>query len=91
MNGKFDLKVGESIKSVTKVHNISGSDKVVIKGSGGTIILDSSGITLKGDVTIKGNVAISGGSGGGAEQWSAVVNGGDEICPECLLRKILGE
>ncbi|NOR55396.1 MAG: type VI secretion system tip protein VgrG, partial [Sulfurovum sp.] len=85
VNGKVDLKAGESIKSVTKVHTISGSDKVVIKGSGGTIILDSAGITLKGDVTIKGNVAISSGSGGGAEELSLQANEGDMICIPCLL------
>jgi len=38
---------------------------------------------LKGNVTIKGNVAISGGSGGGAKQFSAAINEGEPICEIC--------
>jgi len=85
VNGRVDLKAGESVKSITKVHTLSGSDKVVIKGNGGTIILDGSGITLKGNVTIKGNVAISTGGGGGTEDISLQANSGDLICIPCLL------
>ncbi len=85
VNGRVDLKAGESVKSVTKVHTLSGSDKVVIKGNGGTIILDGSGITLKGNVTVKGNVAISTGGGGGTEDISLQANSGDLICIPCLL------
>jgi len=70
------------------VHTISGSDKVVIKGSGGTIVLNSSGIVLKGSVTIKGNVAIFGGSGGGAEKLSLVANKGDAFCLTCFLKEM---
>ena len=88
VNGKVELNVGERIKTVTKVHTISGSDKVVIKGSGGTIILDSSGITLKGDVSVKGNVAISGGSGGGAETLSLRANEGEPFCLTCFLQEM---
>jgi len=33
VNGKYDVKAGEHIKSVTKVH---GSDRVVFKGKAGT-------------------------------------------------------
>jgi type VI secretion system secreted protein VgrG len=83
-----DVDAGTHIKSVTKVHTISGSDKVVIKGKGGTIILNSSGIILKGNVDIKGNVAITGGSGGGAETLSLVANKADGFCLTCFLKEM---
>jgi len=86
--GKHDIKAGKHIKSVTKVHTLSASEKIVIKGSGGTIILDASGITLKGVVKIKGSLAVS---GGGAEKVEAIdlaANIGDLICIPCLLKKL---
>ena len=69
VNGKLDVKAGERIKEVTKLKEMHGSDRVVFKSAGGTIIIDGGGITLKGNVTIKGNVAISGGSGVGAKVY----------------------
>ncbi len=85
VGGEVQVKAGVRIKSVTKVHTISGSDKVVIRGAGGTIVLDSSGITLKGNVSVKGNVAILTGGGGGAEEISLKANKGDMLCVPCLL------
>ena len=58
-----------------------GSDRIVFKSKGGTIIIDGGGITLKG------NVAISGGSGGGAKQFSATINEGEPICEICEQMK----
>jgi len=61
-NGEQELKVGTQIKSITKEHVISGNEKVIFKGPGGTIIIDGGNITLKGKVTIKGSLDVSGGS-----------------------------
>ncbi|NOR56691.1 MAG: hypothetical protein GQ531_10870, partial [Sulfurovum sp.] len=91
VNGKVDLKAGEHIKTVTVKHEMHGSEKIVFKSAGGTIIIDDGGVTLKGNVTIKGNVAISGGSGGGAEAWEAAANAGDKVCWSCLLDDIMGD
>jgi len=83
VNGKLDTKAGEHIKEVTKLKEMHGSERIVFKSKGGTIIIDGGGITLKGNVTIKGNVAISGGSGGGAESFSAAINEGEPVCEIC--------
>ena len=88
VSGKMDVKAGTHIKSVTKVHMVSGSDKVVIKGSGGTIILDGSGITLKGNVTVKGNLSVSAGSPEVPEAIDLAAKAGDLICIPCLLKKM---
>ncbi|HIP27649.1 MAG TPA: hypothetical protein EYG82_00540, partial [Sulfurovum sp.] len=74
-NGKLDIKAGTHIKEVTTVYEMSAPD-IVFKSKGGTIKIDASGITLKGNVTIKGNVAISGGSGGGAKAINLTPNEG---------------
>ncbi len=76
VNGKLDVKAGEHIKEITKLKEMHGSERIVFKSKGGTIIIDGGGITLKGNVTIKGNVAISGGSGGGAESINLSPNKG---------------
>ena len=68
-----------------------GSDRIVFKSAGGTIIIDGGGITLKGNVTIKGSVAISGGSGGGAEAATLRANKGSPICISCLIKEKEGK
>ncbi len=89
VNGKLDVKAGTHIKEITKLKEMHGSDRVVFKSKGGTIIIDGGGITLKGNVTIKGNVAISGGSPDSVVKWDAVVNKGDKICLKCLLDDVM--
>ena len=89
VNGKLDVKAGTHIKEITKLKEMHGSERIVFKSKGGTIIIDGGGITLKGNVTIKGNVAISGGSPEAVAKWDAVVNKGDKICLKCLLDDVM--
>jgi type VI secretion system secreted protein VgrG len=84
-NGEQDLKAGTHIKSITKDHVISGNEKVIFKGPGGTIIIDGGNITLKGKVTIKGSLDVSGGSAEAVEMLELEANIGDDICLSCLL------
>jgi len=51
----------------------------VIIGPKGTITIDSSGITLKGNVTVKGTISVSGGGGGGSEAVSSNINEGKPL------------
>ncbi len=87
VNGKLDVKAGEHIKEVTKVHHIDAGERFVAKSAGGTIIIDGSGITLKGNVTIKGNVAITGGSPELVEAISLAAHAGDPICIPCMMKE----
>jgi len=88
INGKYDIKAGAHIKEITKLKEMHGSDRIVFKSKGGTIIIDGGGITLKGNVSIKGNVAISGGSGGGAQAVDFRINKGQPFCKTCFLKKM---
>jgi type VI secretion system secreted protein VgrG len=87
----LDRKAGTHCKEGTKLKELHGSERVVFKSAGGTIIIDGGGITLKGNVTIKGNVAISGGSGGGAKTANLRANKGTQICIPCFLEKMKGK
>lgn len=45
--GKIDIQAGESILARTKLHTLHAKEKFVIAGPGGSITIDSSGITIK--------------------------------------------
>ncbi len=84
-NGKHSLKAGTSIKTITKTHTLSGSDKAIIKGPAGTIILDDKGITLKGAVRVKGSFSVTGGSPDAVDQINLPVNTGEDLCLSCIF------
>jgi type VI secretion system secreted protein VgrG len=88
IHGRFDIKAGKQIKSITPLHEMHGSERVIFKSRGGSIMIDSSGITLKGNVTIKGNVAITAGFGGGVAALDMQINKGDDFCVTCFLKKM---
>ncbi len=85
---KAELKAGQKIKHRTKIHQVSGSDKVTLLGPSGTITIDSSGITLKGNVKIKGSLSITTGSPNPVSAMAARANSGKAICIPCMLKKL---
>ncbi|MGV6832773.1 MAG: hypothetical protein ACWA5P_14570, partial [bacterium] len=87
-NGEHDVRAGVHIKSITKDHVISGEEKVIFKGPGGTIIIDGGNITLKGKVTIKGSLDVSGGSPEAVDKLKLIANEGDLVCVECMKNKV---
>jgi type VI secretion system secreted protein VgrG len=87
VGGKTTWKSGEKIQQLTKVYQIDAGSKAVVKAPGGTIIVDGSGITLKGAVKIKGSLAINGGSPDAVEALSLSAVVGEPICKTCLLNK----
>jgi type VI secretion system secreted protein VgrG len=47
VGAKYDLQAGTSIMARTKKHTLTATEKFVISGPGGSITIDSSGITIK--------------------------------------------
>jgi type VI secretion system secreted protein VgrG len=47
VGAKYDLQANTSIMARTKKHTLTASEKFVIAGPGGSITIDSSGITIK--------------------------------------------
>ncbi|MCF6190294.1 MAG: type VI secretion system tip protein VgrG [Cocleimonas sp.] len=79
VEGKAELKAGKKISQKTKIVDIGAEEKAVIIGPNGTITIDSSGITLKGNVTVKGTISVSGGGGGGAGAVESQINKGKPL------------
>ena len=63
-------------------------DKFEIKGPGGKITIDSSGITLEAArINLKGNVSMGGSGGGQVPTLSGAANNALPLCEECLKQK----
>jgi type VI secretion system secreted protein VgrG len=88
VGGKTTWKSGEKISFFTTDSLIEAKEKIVIKSSGGTIIIDGGSITLKGKVSIKGSLAISGGGAEVADMAKLRVNTGKPFCLACYLKSI---
>ena len=81
------MKVGKELKQHSQQIKITGSTRVKIMGNAGTMIIDSSGTTLKGKVTIKGQLSIIGGSPESPKVITIAANNGQEICEVCEAMK----
>ncbi|EHC5872685.1 type VI secretion system tip protein VgrG, partial [Salmonella enterica subsp. enterica serovar Eastbourne] len=65
VEGHSELQAGQAIRQRTKVYEIQAAESLSIKGPGGTISIDGSGITLNGiAIAVKGPMRKSGGGGG---------------------------
>ncbi|KIC37060.1 type VI secretion system Vgr family protein [Leisingera sp. ANG-M7] len=86
--GKSTLNVTEAITNNTRSHTLMAFEKFTIKGPGGKITIDASGITLEAaSINLKGAVSM-GGSGGA--QVPALQNAAREALPlveECVKQK----
>ncbi|WP_418066578.1 bacteriophage T4 gp5 trimerisation domain-containing protein, partial [Rodentibacter caecimuris] len=87
VQAKAKLEVGELLKHHTKHANMEAENKVRVAGPGGTIIIDTKGITLKGKVTVKGDLITRGGAPEKIETLSFIANQGDELCQVCEAMK----
>ncbi|WP_343665180.1 type VI secretion system Vgr family protein [Paraburkholderia tropica] len=88
VQGHHTLSAGQSIEQQTQKFELQASDRAVIRGPGGTITIDNSGITIEGvAIKLKGAMTQSSGAGNALS-----INGdpvtGDPICVSCLLKAI---
>lgn len=88
VSGRYTLNVTDSITNNTKTHTLMAFDKFVIKGPGGKITIDSSGITLEAaQINLKGNVSMGGGGGAQVPTLQGAANAGLPLVEECLAQK----
>ncbi|AGT11150.1 type VI secretion system Vgr family protein [Paracoccus aminophilus] len=82
--GRYTLDVGKSITNNTRVHTLMAFEKMQIKGPGGKITIDATGITLEAPtIWLKGQV-ITGGTGGAqVPTLLAAARDGLPLCEEC--------
>ncbi|MNN76434.1 hypothetical protein D3C81_1928120 [compost metagenome] len=62
VEGHSELQAGQAIRQRTKAYEVQAAESLTIKGPGGTIRIDGSGITLDGiAIVIKGPMSQKGG------------------------------
>lgn len=82
--GRYTLDVGESITNNTKLHTLMAFQKIQIKGPGGKMTIDASGITLEAPtIRLKGNVIMGGSGGAQVPTLQMAAREGLPLCEEC--------
>jgi type VI secretion system secreted protein VgrG len=82
--GTYTLNVNQSITNNTKTHTLMAFDKFVIKGPGGKITLDATGITLEAAlIQLKGVVKMGGGGGAQVPTLMGAANDALPLVEEC--------
>ncbi|MDO5603829.1 MAG: type VI secretion system tip protein TssI/VgrG [Paracoccus sp. (in: a-proteobacteria)] len=82
--GRYTLDVGESITNNTRTHTLMAYQKMQVKGPGGKITIDASGITLEAPmIRLKGNVVMGGAGGAQVPTLQMAARAGLPLCEEC--------
>ncbi|RJL07996.1 type VI secretion system Vgr family protein [Paracoccus siganidrum] len=82
--GRFSLDVGESITNNTRRHTLMAFERMQIKGPGGKLTIDGSGITLEApNIWLKGNVTMGGSGGAQVPTLQMAAREGLPLCEEC--------
>lgn len=88
VKGRYTLNVNTSITNNTKTHTLMAFDKFIIKGPGGKITIDSSGITLEAaNIKLKGNVSMGGSGSAQVPTLQGAANGALPLVEECPFNK----
>ncbi|BAQ71590.1 Rhs-family protein (plasmid) [Rhodovulum sulfidophilum] len=86
--GKYVLDVGTSITNNTGKHTLMAFEKFQIKGPGGKITIDGSGITLEAaNIRLKGNVSVGGSGSAQVPTLKLAAKEGLPLCEECAAIK----
>ncbi|MEP4197200.1 MAG: type VI secretion system tip protein TssI/VgrG [Aliishimia sp.] len=88
VKGKYTLNVNDSITNNTKTHTLMAFNKMVMKGPGGKITIDSGGITLEAaKINLKGAVSMGGGGGAQVPTLQGAANDRLPLVEECIKQK----
>ncbi|MDH0684660.1 type VI secretion system Vgr family protein [Achromobacter animicus] len=89
VEGHSELQAGQAIRQRTKVFESQAAESLTIKGPGGTIRIDASGITLDGvAILIKGPMNQKPGGGTNSISVNGTPEPGEPVCVGCLLKAI---
>ncbi len=84
VNGKYKMDVGASITTNTLKHTLMAGEKFEIKGPGGKITIDDSGITLEAaTINLKGAVSMGGSGSSQVPTLELAANEALPLCEEC--------
>ncbi|MFP1869442.1 type VI secretion system tip protein VgrG [Lonsdalea quercina] len=95
--GEHEKVIIEGIQSIearsgqrllTTEYVLQGTDRILIRGPAGKILLDGSGITLDApNIQLKGNVSITSPAGDQIQAIEAAINQGSPLVEECPLKE----
>ncbi|MBU8976078.1 type VI secretion system tip protein VgrG [Lysobacter sp. MMG2] len=87
VQGRITVEAGEAITQRTQLSELDGAERIVLRGPGGTITIDGSGIRVEAlEIRLKGPVRIEG--GGAGNNFAISGSPKEPICLECLLKAI---
>ncbi len=87
VQGHHKLSAGQSIERQTKLYQLQAADKAVLRGPGGTITIDGSGITLEGTaIKFKGPVTQQNSGAKNAFDLSGIAKQGRPLNALCAMR-----
>ncbi|MDR0183166.1 type VI secretion system Vgr family protein [Lysobacter arvi] len=83
--GKVTVKAGQSITCLSQVMELNASERLVLRGPGGSITIDEDGINFDAlEIRLKGPVTIE--SGGVGNEFSFFGTPEKGVCLECIAR-----
>ncbi|OOV89134.1 type VI secretion system Vgr family protein [Pseudomonas sp. MF4836] len=89
VEGRSELQAGQGIRHRTKVYELQAADEVLIRGPGGSIRIDGSGIVLDGiSIRMKGAMTLESTGSTNSILIDAAPVPGEPICLGCLLKAI---
>jgi type VI secretion system secreted protein VgrG len=85
--GQVELQAGQAIRQRTQAYEAQAADSLVLKGPGGMLRIDASGITLEGVlIRIKGSTVHQPGGSSYGFSFSGTPAAGEPICVSCMLQ-----
>lgn len=80
---KYHINASNGIHSSTKIHTMQASETILIKSKSGSILIDSQGIKLTGNIKICGNVSIESGNPESVSSLDNASNEGLALAEDC--------
>ncbi|MFC3393919.1 type VI secretion system tip protein VgrG [Brenneria rubrifaciens] len=88
IEGMQSIEARSGQRLLTTEYVLQGTDRILIRGPAGKILLDGSGITLDApNIQLKGNVSILSPSGDQIQAIEAAINQGSPLVEECPLKE----
>jgi len=88
VEGIQSVEAKTSLRTLTREHVLQGTDRVLISGPAGTVILDGNGITLDAPtILLKGNVQVKAPGSNQVQAIEAAIRAGSPLIEECPLDK----
>ncbi|BAQ81803.1 type VI secretion system Vgr family protein [Pseudomonas sp. St29] len=84
IEGVQSIEARTALRTLTQEYQLQGTERILIRGPAGKIVLDASGITLEApNIRLKGNVSIVAPTGDQVQAIEAAINQGSALIEEC--------